>query len=130
MIVSVDPTSPVPVFEQLRAQIERLIGSGALAPGDRLPTIRHLAADLNLARGTVSKVYEELARDGLVRAAGRHGTVVEGNPPQRSTADIQRFIATAADGLALVAIQVGLSDQDTHRALDAALSRLAAARDA
>ena len=62
MIVQVDSASPVPVFEQLRAQIERLIVSGQFAPGAKLPPIRHLAADLGLARGTVNKVHDALAR--------------------------------------------------------------------
>ncbi len=44
MIVQVDPASPVPVFEQLRAQIERFIASGQLAVGSTLPPIRHLVA--------------------------------------------------------------------------------------
>ena len=76
MIVQVDPGSPVPVFEELRAQIERLIASGQLAVGDSLPPIRQPAADLGLARGTVNKVYEALARDELVETAGRNGTTV------------------------------------------------------
>ena len=58
MIVHIDTESAVPVFEQLRSQIERLIASGQLRPGSKLPPIRQLATDLNLARGTVNKVYD------------------------------------------------------------------------
>jgi DNA-binding transcriptional regulator YhcF (GntR family) len=72
VVVQVDPASAVPVFEQLRAQIERLIVSGQLPVGSTLPPIRHLATDLGLARDTVSKVYEALARDGLVETAVVH----------------------------------------------------------
>lgn len=122
MIVSVDPGSPVPVFEQLREQIERLIVSGALPPGARLPTIRHLAGDLGLARGTVQRVYEELARDGLVRTGGRHGTTVAEHRP---SAD-DDAVARAADRLALVGLQAGLAAADLREALDAAMARLAA----
>ena len=121
MIVQVDPSSPVPVFEQLRAQIERLIASGQLAVGDSLPPIRHLAADLGLARGTVNKVYEALARDGLVVTAGRNGTTVR-RRSSRSTTSAD--LADAADGLALVVRQLGLADTDAHAALDVALGRI------
>ncbi|WP_273653460.1 GntR family transcriptional regulator [Cellulomonas fimi] len=120
MIVQVDPGSPVPVFEQLREQVERLVASGALAPGSRLPTIRHLAADLGLARGTVQRVYDELARDGWVRTAGRHGTVVAERLPAPPDADA---LPRAADRLALVARQLKLDPRDVHAALDAALAR-------
>lgn len=113
MIVEIDPGSPVPVFEQLRAQIERLIASGQLAPGAKLPPIRHLAADLGLARGTVNKVYDALARDGLVETAGRHGTVVLDARVRRSTADLDE----AAAQLVLVARQLGVDESAARDAL-------------
>jgi GntR family transcriptional regulator len=125
VIVHVDTNSPVPVFEQLRSQVERLIVSGQLQAGSRLPTIRDLATDLGIARGTVSRVYDELARTGLVETFGRHGTVVL----DRATAAASRAtgrddLAAAADSLAVVARQLGLPDDDAHEALDAALRRL------
>lgn len=121
MIVHVDAASPVPVFEQLRAQIERLIVSGQLAAGATLPPIRHLATDLGIARGTVNKVYEQLARDGLVRTAGRHGTVVQ--PPGRRKGLDHSDLDDAADALALVVRQLALDEAAAHRALDSALRR-------
>lgn len=120
MIVHVDAASPTPIFEQLRSQVERLILSGQLRPGSRLPPIRQLAADLDLARGTVAKVYDALARDGLVESAGRHGTVVLEVPAGSVRAG---DLDAAADSLALVARQLGLSAASAHRALDAALAR-------
>lgn len=120
MIVHVDAASPVPVFEQLRAQIERLIVSGQLAAGTTLPPVRHLATDLGIARGTVNKVYEHLARAGLVRTAGRHGTVVL---PVTQARVARSDLADAADALALVARQLGLDDAAAHAALASALRR-------
>jgi len=120
MIVHVDTRSAVPVFEQLRSQIERLIASGQLRPGSKLPPIRDLATDLGLARGTVNKVYDALARDGLVESAGRHGTIVlDGSKATTSTSDL----AAAADTLALVVRQLGIDDAAARRALDEALRR-------
>lgn len=105
MIVQVDPRSPVPVFEQIRAQVSRLIVSGQLRPGARLPAIRDLATDLDVARGTVNKAYDALARDGLVETLGRHGTIVLG--PERAVPRPDD-VTSAADALALVAQQTGL----------------------
>jgi DNA-binding transcriptional regulator YhcF (GntR family) len=121
MIVHVDSRSVVPVFEQLRSQIDRLITSGQLQPGMKLPTIRQLATDLGIARGTVNKVYDVLARDGLVQTAGRHGTVVlAGTNRSTTTTDLD----AAADALAIVARQLGLGADHAHRALDEALGRI------
>ena len=57
---------PMPVYEQIRAQIEAAIRSGALRGGERLPSVRQLAGDLRIAPGTVSKAYGELAGRGLI----------------------------------------------------------------
>lgn len=126
LIVHVDPTSPLPAFEQLRRQIERLIVAGILQPGAALPTIRNLAADLGLARGTVARVYDELAHDGLVETRGRHGTRVL-RPGRRRAAGGE--IDTAAEAFAIVIRQLGLPDAAGHTALHAALERLRSAQD-
>jgi DNA-binding transcriptional regulator YhcF (GntR family) len=129
VIVSVDPDSPVPVFEQLRSQIELLIVSGQLAPGQQLPVIRHLAADLGLARGTVAKVYEQLARQGLVTTSGRHGTRVTLSPKRDAPTHAQRAEAAlqeAAANYAAVARRLDLTRDQAHEALDRALQQPAA----
>lgn len=81
MILDVDTSSPVPPFEQIRAQLSGLITGGHLAPGTRLPAIRQLAGDLGLAPGTVARAYRELEQAGLVAGRGRHGTQVAAPHP-------------------------------------------------
>jgi GntR family transcriptional regulator len=81
VIVHLDPSSPVPPYEQLRGQVAAAIGAGRLGPGHRLPPIRQLAADLGLAPGTVARAYRELEAAGLVRSQGRRGTRVVDDPP-------------------------------------------------
>jgi DNA-binding transcriptional regulator YhcF (GntR family) len=72
----IDTSSAVPPFEQLRQQLMTQIHDGELAPGTQLPTVRRLAADLGLAPNTVARTYRELEQAGMVRTAGRRGTVV------------------------------------------------------
>jgi len=94
-VISYDPRSPVPPYEQVRGQLAREIHSGQLVPGTRLPTVRRLAGDLGLAVNTVARAYRELERDGLVATRGRNGTVVSG-------ADETRAVDAAADYAATV----------------------------
>jgi DNA-binding transcriptional regulator YhcF (GntR family) len=122
LIVRIDATSPVPVGEQLRAQIERLVVSGQLPAGARLPAIRHLAADLGLARGTVAKAYEQLARAGLVVSAGRAGTVAAASAGRADRAALD----VAAEQLVLVAKQMGARSVEAHQAVDSAWRRFGA----
>ncbi|WP_067496045.1 GntR family transcriptional regulator [Actinoplanes sp. TFC3] len=77
-VVTTDPTPP---YEQLRRQLTELIRYGVLAPGDRLPPLRQLAADLGLAVGTVARTYRELELAGLVVSRRGGGTRVAPAPP-------------------------------------------------
>ena len=83
--VTVDVLDPTPPYEQLRRQLADLIGSGVLSPGDRLPPVRQLAADLGLAAGTVARTYKELELAGLVRSRRGGGTRVAPSAPASST---------------------------------------------
>ncbi len=81
-MIGYDPRSPVPPYEQVRAQLARQVQAGELAPGTRLPTVRRLAGDLGLAVNTVARAYRELERDGVVVTRGRNGTVVASGPDE------------------------------------------------
>jgi DNA-binding transcriptional regulator YhcF (GntR family) len=94
--VTVEPDSPVAPFEQIRSQLAGLIDSGALAEGERLPTVRSLAADLGVAVNTVARAYRELEADGLVVTASRAGTVVAPGA-QRDEVALQRAAAALAE---------------------------------
>ncbi|MGQ7295180.1 GntR family transcriptional regulator [Quadrisphaera sp. KR29] len=76
LVIVVDTTSAVPPYEQVRSQVAAHVVAGRLAPGDRLPTVRALAADLGIAVGTVARAYRELEAGGHVLSRRRTGTVV------------------------------------------------------
>lgn len=75
-MIVIDPSSPLPPFEQLRAGLVDAVASGELAPGARLPTVRRLAEDLGVAPGTVARAYRELEASGIIETRGRNGTFV------------------------------------------------------
>lgn len=110
-MLRVDATSPVPPYEQIRAQIMTMIGSGVLPKGSRLPTIRQLAADLDLAGGTVARAYRELEATGAIATKGRHGTFVEfeGHRRVADGEDKKRLLSEAARTFALQVSQIGVA---------------------
>ena len=114
--VEVDAGSPVPPSEQLRAQLADAIRSGALAAGDRLPTVRQLAGDLHLAPNTVAKAYRSLDADGLVHTDGRRGTRVAATPPL-PPAERRRLLTAAAHRYLAEARRLGLTPADAHHHL-------------
>ena len=69
-----------PTPRGIAAGIARLITSGDLAPGDRLPTVRALAADLGVSPATVSHAWQTLSAAGLIVSRGRSGSTVRSAP--------------------------------------------------
>ena len=128
MILRVDASSPVPVYEQLRAQIATMVAAGTLAAGTQLPTIRQLASDLGLAKGTVSKAYDELLRAGVAVSDGRRGTRIAPGRQARSTRTTAGELADAAERFAVAVHQLGVDDRDAKSAVDAALRRIRSSR--
>jgi DNA-binding transcriptional regulator YhcF (GntR family) len=113
---------PIPPYEQLRRQLADLIGSRALAGGDRLPPLRQLAGDLGLAVGTVARAYRELEADGLIRSRRGGGTRVVDSPPVRSDAERERLIEEHAIGFVRQARLLAASDNDVLEAVHRALA--------
>jgi DNA-binding transcriptional regulator YhcF (GntR family) len=89
-VISIEPNSSVPPYEQVRSQLAGQINDGSLPVGTKLPTVRGLAADLGLAANTVARSYRELEDAGLVDTRGRAGTFVS------ATGDRSRAAAAKA----------------------------------
>lgn len=92
------------------------IDDGSLIAGTRLPPVRTLAAELNLAVNTVARAYKELEEAGYVETRGRAGTVVKGTDAAsaraaqaaRAYADTVRGLGIApADAVELVRAALG-----------------------
>ncbi|MBK6885908.1 MAG: GntR family transcriptional regulator [Tetrasphaera sp.] len=105
MILTVEPGSVTPAYEQIVTQVMAAVRAGSLSPGTRLPTVRQLAGDLGLAANTVGKAYRQLESDGYVATNGRNGTVVAAPPAvadEELTAAAVLFVRAARrSGLAL-----------------------------
>jgi DNA-binding transcriptional MocR family regulator len=76
MQISLNRSSPQPLYAQLAQDIQRRIRSGALPPGARLPTVRDLARQLGVTRLTIHSAYSELQAGGWVEATVGRGTFV------------------------------------------------------
>jgi GntR family transcriptional regulator len=74
--LEVDPHSGIPLYVQLVEQIKRAVQVGILRPGDPLPTVRGMAAELHIAPNTIVKAYGELDALGIIEARSGAGTVV------------------------------------------------------
>lgn len=102
---AVNPSSKVPIYLQLKEAIRHQVASGALAPGERMPTVRQLAVDLAVNPNTVARVYAELTAEGYLEARQGSGTFVRAVGPElkagrrRTITDTLRHALREALGL-------------------------------
>jgi GntR family transcriptional regulator len=121
-------TSGVPAYLQIVEQVRQALRLGRLEPGDRLPTVREVAAALAINPNTVLKAYRELEHEQLVE--GRHGlgTYVVGSlaGPSPGTLDGLRTRLETWVGQARAA---GLSPEHIRAVVDTTLHRLLDVKD-
>lgn len=102
-VISVDPASGLPPYEQIKAQITAARASGEARAGDRLPPVRSLARSLGLAPNTVARAYRELEANGQIETRGRLGSFIAGRNDQLDAgAEAARRYVAEAESLGIV----------------------------
>ena len=79
----VNARAAMPVYEQVKQEIKLLIVSGHLAPEDKLPPIRELAARLKVNANTIVKVYYQLDVEGYIYSQPGTGYFVRPDRPEK-----------------------------------------------
>jgi GntR family transcriptional regulator len=85
IVFRIDSRSAIPPYLQIVQQVKHALRLGMIEPGDQLPTIKQVVADVAINPNTVLKAYRDLERDGLVEGRPGIGTFVlkrpDGPPP-------------------------------------------------
>lgn len=71
-----DLRSGVPIYVQIVEQVQQLVTSGKLKPGDQLPTVRQLASELRVNFNTVARAYRMLDEAGVISTQQGRGTYI------------------------------------------------------
>ncbi len=121
MRIAIARTGAAPPWEQVRDGVIRRIRSGRLLPGDRLPTVRGLAQQLQLAPNTVARAYAALEDEGWLEGRGRRGTFVAATIPAGS-GDATAALAAAAEDYLRRSHQLGFSETAARKALGASIA--------
>jgi GntR family transcriptional regulator len=85
-----DLKSGVPVYRQIIDQVHGARASGAVRPGDQLPTVRQLAVDLSINPNTVVRAYRELELTGALTTHQGTGTFITNAKVEQTTAERER----------------------------------------
>ncbi|AMV16902.1 GntR family transcriptional regulator [Planctomyces sp. SH-PL14] len=106
----VSPTSGIPIYRQIMDQVRALIAGGKAQPGDVLPSVRQMAADLGVNMMTVSKAYAKLEAEQVVERARGKGMVIAAALPSGSIGQRQDEIRPHLEPGVVRGRQLGLSD--------------------
>ncbi|MGA3328394.1 MAG: GntR family transcriptional regulator [Terriglobia bacterium] len=112
MLLHINPSSGVPIYLQIENQVKHYIASGALKPGEALPSVRRVAADLRVNPNTAARAYQNLERDGLLRTVPGGRTYVAENPAGLLKSEKVRRLRPYARQIAVEGTQLRLDPED------------------
>ncbi len=121
--IQISSGSKEPVYKQIVDQIEQMVAMGQLQPGDKLPAVRQLAAELVVNPNTVAKAYTTLEQKELVITRKGAGTYI--NNPTSSSRDIQQIniINERLDNIISQAVNLGLSHKQITELFEQRLTK-------
>ena len=115
-----------PMYLQIMEQIRRRVAVGDWKAGQPLPSIRHLAVDLQVSVITVKRAYLELEREGIIVTQHGKGSVVAAGAEIASRIH-EEELATHLEAAARIGMLLGLAPREIQSRLRDTIERLAAA---
>ncbi|MBI1749167.1 MAG: GntR family transcriptional regulator [Acidobacteria bacterium] len=124
MILHVNPSSGLPLYLQIEAQVKQAVAAAALKADDALPSVRKLAADLRINPNTVARAYQNLERDGVIRTVPGGGCyVADGMPGLLKTEKVRR-LRPHAQQIAVEGMQLRLLPEEILKLVQEELEKL------
>lgn len=120
MRVVISSSTTVPIYEQIKTQVRSAILSGDVPAGSTLPSLRQLAADLRVSVITVTRAYNDMVAEGLVRNEHEHGRgfVVRDIDPAVAAGGLEKRVEAALTELRVAARHARIDIDEVHRRLD------------
>jgi len=115
----IDPLSRMPVYEQIKEQLEKFILNGTIQPGEQIPSVRGLSLESGINPNTILKAYAELDRRGLICSVPGKGYFVREEALQAMHADQQASLQSLVDEMTKMAL-AGISRAELNRCVEAA----------
>jgi len=121
--IRVETSSGMPITRQIVAQIRAQCASGVLQPGQRLPSVRALAAELAVNQNTILRVYERLTAEGLLERRHGDGTFVAQRMPGGQMKVQRQVLRQEIARVVELARTLDVDAEEVYRLLEEALHR-------
>lgn len=129
MFIHVDYNSGEPISRQIIAQIKWMIVSGRLTPGDKLPSIRELARTLKINPTTVTRVYNDLAHNGIIILHQGRGAFVSDQPAAIPDSEVHKIVGEKARVLLVEGMRLGLRKSEIDAIIQKEFDKIRTAKD-
>ena len=124
MLFDIEPDGPVPIYEQIVAQVIYGVAAGTLGPGLTIPSVRELAERLVVNPNTVARAFQELERAGIVTPRRGLGMEVTAEAPGLCRARRQEIVRERIRAALREAASSALTPDQIRKIVDEELSRV------
>ncbi len=118
----IDYDNGLPVWIRIKNRITYLIGSGEYVEGDKLPTVRSLAVELDISYNTVNRAYMDLEREGYITTRRGKGTFVAERKSVGADLASSTSIELLIDDMIRACTYAGMNDDDIIAMVNARLA--------
>lgn len=118
MWFDIDQRSSIPIYQQLVDNIKEAVARGILPTGEKLPSVRELAARIAINPNTIAKAYQELEREGVIETLRGRGTFVALWKSRMSEEAKRRVIREMTGKILVEAFYLGLSREELLEILE------------
>jgi len=115
----IDANSDVPVFQQIVDGVKSAIARGAYRPGEAIPSVRGMAAEVLVNPNTVAKAYRDLEREGVIESHRGTGLFVADGAPELCREDRRATVFRKLSALIAEARQAGIPPSELAMAIEA-----------
>lgn len=123
MRIRVETSSGMPITRQIAAQIRAQCASETLQPGERLPSVRVLAAELAVNQNTILRVYERLTAEGLLQRRHGDGTFVADRVPSGQLRKQRELLREQIARVVELAKTLGVEPEELHQLFQETLDK-------
>lgn len=113
MMININFRDSRPIYEQVKTTLRKLIVSGAMSPGEKLPSVRELASQLVINPNTIQRAYRELEQEGYIISIPGKGSYA--NLSAQVDEGRKKELLTATDEIVAELLYLGVTPDELDR---------------
>ncbi|HET6426198.1 MAG TPA: GntR family transcriptional regulator [Planctomycetaceae bacterium] len=121
MLLHIDPSNGLPIYDQINRQIKFAVANGALRSGELVPSVRELAQRIAVNPNTVARAYRDLQTDGVLETLRGEGLRVTKTAPEACRTDRQSLLKARLRGAITECRSGGLSTGEIRSLIEEVL---------